>query len=42
MMSAAVPCMTELTARRSPSERVWRFDGAELGDRAPAAEQLVT
>ena len=39
MMSAFEPCMTKLTASRSPSARVWRFERAELRDRPAAAEQ---
>ena len=31
MTSAAVPCMTKLTASRSPKPRVWRFDAFSSG-----------
>ena len=39
MMSAFEPCMTKLTASRSPSERVCRLRRADLGHRPAAAEQ---
>jgi hypothetical protein len=39
MMSAFEPCMTKLTATRSPKPRVCRFIGPQLGTGAPAAEQ---
>ena len=39
MMSAFEPCMTKLTASRSPSERVCAVRGADLRHRAAAAEQ---
>ena len=39
MMSAAVPCMTELTASRSPSARVCRLRTRISGTGPPAAEQ---
>jgi hypothetical protein len=31
MMSAFEPCITKLTARRSPSDFVWRFDARSSG-----------
>ena len=39
MTSAAVPCITVLTASRSPSERVWRFDARSsgIGRRRPSS-----
>ena len=39
MMSAALPCMTVFTARRSPSAARLVVGRAELRDRAPPAEQ---
>jgi len=40
--SAAVPCMTELTASRSPSERVCRFDARISGTGRRRPKSVVT